>query len=63
MNANKMQCLPIGGQPQKAGVIQAAKPLELQPVVGFGGMRQLCTLGNNRPVIVGRIEPQPKCAA
>jgi hypothetical protein len=66
MNANKMQCLPIGGQPRKAGVIQPAKPLELQPVASFGGMQQICTLGNNRPVLVARIggiEPQPKCAA
>ena len=63
MSTSKIICLPLGGQPRKAGIIQAAKPLELQPVASFAGMQQICTLGNNRPVIVGRIEPQPKCAA
>ena len=62
MNANKMQCLPLGGQPRKAGVIQAAKSLEPHPVASFGGMRQLCTLGNNRPVLVARIGGiEPRC--
>ncbi len=55
MNMNKMICLQLGGQPVAVAKVQAAKPLERHPVASFGGMQQLCSLGNNRPVLVGRI--------
>lgn len=56
MNANKTTCLQLGGNRCIAvAKVQAAKPLERHPVASFGGMQQLCSLGNNRSVLVGRI--------
>lgn len=66
MTNNQTICLPIGGQPVAVAKVQPAKSLESHPVASFGQMRQICTLGNNRPVLVaqiGGVEPQPKCAA
>jgi len=66
MNASKIICLPLGGQPVAVAKVQPAKSLEDHPVASFGQMRQICTLGNSRPVLVARIggvAPQPKCAA
>lgn len=58
MKSNQMQCLPLGGiRCITIAQVQAAKPDELErhPVISFGGMRQICSLGDNRMVMVGRI--------
>lgn len=49
MNANKMQCLPIGGQPVAVAKVQPAKPLQGHPVKSIGKMVLVARIGDIEP--------------